>query len=173
MSTKAKMQKVIRVADEAWVGLALLQKEHPEASFTAKQILERVKAEHITPELRPGVQVHIYLHNVANLPPNSARYRMFYRLTGDTYRLFRTGDRSDPARHGKTKPAREDLPERYHALLDWYEQKYAGKETVMSENEDPVLRMRGVGKELWKDTDADEYVRSLRSNWFGDERAEG
>jgi hypothetical protein len=25
-----------------------------------------------------------------------------------------------------------------------------------------------VGKELWADTNADEYVRGLRSNWYGD-----
>jgi hypothetical protein len=29
--------------------------------------------------------------------------------------------------------------------------------------------MYGVGKEIWADTDADEYVRRLRENWFGDE----
>jgi hypothetical protein len=172
MGTGAKMEKVIRVADEAWVGLALLQKEHPEReSFSAKEILERVKSEAATAELRPGVQVHIYLHNVANLPPNSARYRMFYRLPGDGYRLFRTGDRAHPLRHGKSKPEREELPERYHSLLDWYEQKYS-KETIMREEDDPILQMRGVGKEIWKDTNADEYVRDLRSNWFGEEREE-
>jgi len=27
--------------------------------------------------------------------------------------------------------------------------------------------MRGVGKEIWADIDADEYVRSLRANWYG------
>ena len=71
----------IRVADEAWLALALLHREHAEKdSFSAKEILDRVKAEGAHPELRPGVQVHIYLHNVANAEPNSAKYRMFYRL---------------------------------------------------------------------------------------------
>ncbi len=37
----------------------------------------------------------------------------------------------------------------------------------MEEQEDLVLRMFGVGKEIWADTNADEYVRSLRANWFG------
>lgn len=37
----------------------------------------------------------------------------------------------------------------------------------ISESEDPMLQMRGLGKELWADTDADEYVRSLRADWNG------
>jgi hypothetical protein len=35
------------------------------------------------------------------------------------------------------------------------------------EDNDPILQMRGVGKEIWADTDADEYVRTLRANWNG------
>jgi len=174
MSAKAKLQKQILAADEVWVGLALLHVEHPDKeSFTAREILDRVRSEHATPELRPGLQAHIYLHNVANLEPNSARYRMFYRLAGDTYRLFRAGDHAHPARRGKSKPKREELPEKYHYLLDWYEQTYSGKEKQMKEEDDPILQMRGVGKEIWADTNADEYVRGLRANWFGDEPREG
>ena len=36
-----------------------------------------------------------------------------------------------------------------------------------NEEDDPILQMRGVGKEIWADTDADEYVRGLRANWYG------
>jgi hypothetical protein len=39
----------------------------------------------------------------------------------------------------------------------------------MDEQDDPVLQMVGVGKEIWSGTTADEYVRDLRANWFGDE----
>jgi hypothetical protein len=35
------------------------------------------------------------------------------------------------------------------------------------EDDDPILHVRGVGKEIWADIDADEYVRSLRANWYG------
>ena len=173
MSTKAKMAKELRVADEAWIGLALLQRENPDReSFAAREILGRVRTEGATPELRPGLQAHIYLHNVANLEPNSARYRMFYRLPDDTYRLFRAGDRALPSRKGKIKPKREELPEKYHYLLDWYEQTYSGKEKAMREDDDPILQMRGLGKEIWAGTDADEYVRNLRANWYGDQTKE-
>ena len=173
MHTATKMsQSPLLVADEAWCALALLQREQESReSFTAREILDRVKAERASPELRAGVQAHIYLHNVANLEPNSARYRMFYKLPNDTYRLFRTGDQAHPSRKGKMKPAREELPEKDHHLLDWYQNEYCTKESAMKEEDDPILKMRGVGKELWASTDADEYVRDLRSNWYGDQRA--
>ncbi len=171
MNAKSKSaEDLIRVADEAWIGLALLHRDHPDReSFTVREILERVKNERLTPELRPGVQVHIYLHNVANLPPNSARYRMFWKLPDDTFRLIRPGDHPHPLRKGKTKPSREELPERCRYLLDWYEREFCGKATASREEDDPVLQMRGVGKEIWAGIDADEYVRDLRSNWYGTE----
>jgi hypothetical protein len=174
MGTKAiAAEDLIRVADEAWVGLALLHREHPNReSFSAREILDRVKAESLTPELRPGVQVHIYLHNVANVEPNSARYRMFWKLPDDTYRLFGPGDYAHALRKGKTKPDRNELPERYRYLLDWYEQQYCAKAGASKEEDDPVLQMAGVGKEIWAGVDADEYVQGLRSNWFGEESAE-
>jgi|SRR5271166_1981510 len=161
-------ERTIRVADETWLGLALLQHEHPERdSFSAREILDRVKVERVNPELRPGVQAHIYLHNVANAEPNSATYRMFYKLPGDTYRLFRPTDSAHPARKGKMIPKRDELPGKYHYLLDWYEQEYCGKQSVVNEEDDPILKMWGVGKEIWADTNADDYVRDLRSNWYG------
>jgi hypothetical protein len=165
-------ERSIRVADEAWLGLALLQHEHPERdSFSAREILDRVKREQATPELRPGVQVHIYLHNVANAEPNSARYRMFYKLAGDTYRLYRPTDAAHPARKGKMTPERDELPEKYHYLLDWYEREYCAARNTIGEEDDPILQMWGVGKEIWADTNADDYVRDLRSNWYGADHA--
>ena len=97
-------ERSIRVADEAWLALAMLQYEHPDReSFSAKEILDQVKVEHANPELRPGVQVHIYLHNVANVEPNSAKYRMFYKLANDSYRLYRAADVAHAARKGRQR----------------------------------------------------------------------
>src|SRR5213593_3103090 len=99
----------ILVADECWIALARLHKSHPEKkSFSAQEILEQLKEGKAHSRVRAGVPPHIYLHNVANLPPNSARYRMFYRLEDGTYRLFRPGDDSHPSRRGKTHPNRAD-----------------------------------------------------------------
>ena len=92
----------ILVADEVWCALAMLHKNHPQrVSFSAKEILDQVRTEHAHTDIRAGVQAHIYLHNVANLGPNSARYRMFYKLENDTYRLYRPGDAAHPLRKRK------------------------------------------------------------------------
>ena len=72
----------------------------------------------------------------------------------------------------KSNPSEKSCPSNYHYLLDWYEHTYSGKETPMKEEDDPILQMRGLGKEIWADTDADEYVRSLRANWYGDQSKE-
>ena len=91
------------VADECWVALALLHREQPQRiSFTPREILDKISS-NASGAIRAGVQPHVYLHNVANLPPNSARYRMFYRLEDGSLRLWRPGDPHHPARKGKTK----------------------------------------------------------------------
>jgi hypothetical protein len=168
VSSMEAPERSIRVADEAWIALAMLQYEHPDReSFSTREILDQVKVEHANPELRPGVQVHIYLHNVANVEPNSAKYRMFYKLANDSYRLFRATDAAHPARKGKMIPEREELPSKYHYLLDWYEREYSGRQSATKEEDDPILQMRGVGKEIWAGTSADEYVESLRADWYG------
>ena len=158
----------ILVADEVWCALAMLHKNHPQrVSFSAKEILDQVRTEHAHTDIRAGVQAHIYLHNVANLAPNSARYRMFYKLENDTYRLYRPGDPAHPLRKGKIVPKRSELPARYHDLLDWYEREYSKSESATGSAplQDVVLRMWGLGKEIWEGVDADEYVRSLRADW--------
>jgi len=157
-----------KIADECWIALAQLHKTHPEKkSFSASEILDRLRQEKVHSEVRPGVPPHIYLHNVANLPPNSAKYRMFYRLEDGTYRLLRPGDDSHPDRRGKTHPNRADLPSRYHKLLDWYEREYCARSDRSVEENDPVLQMRGVGKEIWADEGGDAFVARERAAWPG------
>jgi hypothetical protein len=159
------MLEPIKVADECWVALAALSKGDPaRAGFSRREILEQIRSEGAYPELRPGVQIHIQQHNVANSPPNAARYRMFYKLADGTYRLFRPGDSYHPSRGGKTQPNRADLPAKYHGLLDWYENEYCGGKTV--EEDDPILKMWGLGQEIWKGVDPDAYVAELRADWL-------
>jgi hypothetical protein len=161
----------VKLADECWVALALLHQSWPErASFSAKEIIERLKSEHAHGELRPGVRPHIHQHLVANLPPESGRYRLFYRLPDGTFRLFRSGDDCHPRRTGKSKPAREDLPVDYRPLLDWYEKEYSP--AASAEEADPIAQMWGLGKDVWEGVDAVEYQRRLRADSIGDYEAE-
>jgi hypothetical protein len=82
-----------------------------------------------------------------------------------TRRLFHPGDPYDPSREGsKTIPEREEIPSQYHELLDWYERRLASRPSERVE-EDPILRLRGLGKEIWANQHPDEYVRRLREGW--------
>ncbi len=39
------------------------------------------------------------------------------------------------------------------------------RENVTVGSDDPILALRGMGKELWEDEDADAYVDRLRDGW--------
>lgn len=80
-------------------------------------------------------------------------------------RLFRKGDPYHPAREGsKIVPEPEELSTQYRYLLDWYRDEYSANRAISIEN-DPILRLRGLGKDIWKGIDPDEYIRQLREGW--------
>jgi hypothetical protein len=156
----------LKVADEVWIVTALLHRENPRREdFKVGEIVERAKKEALAGALRPGVYVHAVQHCVANRQPNPARYRILFETGKNLRRLFRKGDSYHHAREsGKVVPEREDLPEQYRYLLDWYLAEYNGKPSDLNKS-DPLLALRGSGKELWADEHADEYVRRLREGW--------
>ena len=156
----------VSVADEVWVATALLHQEHPERSdFTAKEIEQRAQRENIHGALRPGIYVHAIQHCVANRKPNPGRYRMLFATGKTTRRLFRPGDPSHPERRGaKVAPTKADLPAAYRRLVDWYEETYA-RSGASVQTQDPILALRGVGKEVWSDEAPDAYVQRLRRDW--------
>ena len=156
----------ISVADEVWVATALLHQEHPErADFTAKEIEQRAGRENVYGVLRPGIYVHAISQCVANREPNPGRYRMLFATGKNTRRLFRTGDPAHPARRGaKITPKKADLPPAYRPLLDWYERVYDAAKSERKA-QDPILALRGVGKEVWRDEEPDAYVQRLRRDW--------
>lgn len=156
----------IRVADEVWIATALLHRENPSRlDFTVLEITNRVRQEGIRSVLRPGVYRHAFQHCVANQAPNTGTYRMLFATGKLTRRLFRSGDRFHPERQGtKIVPQREEIPSEYHYLLDWYASDYCAKQLPRAE-EDSILALRGLGKEIWGDENPDEYVRRLREGW--------
>ncbi len=157
----------LRVADEVWVAVASLHKEHPDREdFTIGEIMAQAEKAELTgtTPLRPGVKIHVYLHCVANKPPNPGRYRMLFETVAGRRRLVRPSDPCHPRRAGgKDMPKRHELPSSQHRLLDWYVNEYALARS--SEFEDPVLSLRGLGKALWANEDADAYVRRQREGW--------
>lgn len=157
----------IRVADEVWIAIALLHRQHPEqGDFTVGEIVRRAEVERVTgaDRLRPSVQVHAYLHCVANKAPNPGRYRMLVETTKGRRRLFKPGDPCHPLRaSGKDVPDAREIPSNYGELLDWYRRKYIG--TDGGDDVDPILSLRGMGKAIWEGEDADAYVNRLREGW--------
>jgi hypothetical protein len=157
---------VLRLADEVWIIMAMLHREHPDRDdFSVEEIRKRAHSEHATESLRPGFNVHVIEHCVANRAPNSGRYRMLVETAKGRRRLFRKGDQYHPAREGsKAVPEPEELPTQYRYLLDWYADEYSANRPSAIEN-DPLLKLRGSGKEIWKGIDPDEYIRQLREGW--------
>ena len=104
----------VRVADEVWIATALLHRQHPDRDdFSVGEIVRRAEAEKVTGSgaLRPGVQVHAYLHCVANKAPNPGRYRMLVETSKGRRRLFKPGDPCHPLRaSGKNVPAANAIP---------------------------------------------------------------
>jgi hypothetical protein len=158
----------IKVADEVWIVTALLHREQPwRAGFRASEILDRAVRENLNGAYRPGVQVHIALHCVANRPPNPGRYRMLYSLPGGERRLFRPGDDYHPAREGgKMRPQKADIPREFHALVDWYDREYNGPD-------EPGQSLRGALKPRpsgpapsWEDLD-DAIQRGAADDFTG------
>ena len=158
-----RTNETVLVADEVWIATALLHREHPErGDFTIQEIVRRAEQENLHGRLRPGVQVHASLHCVANKAPNKGAYRMLYATGKHTRRLYQSRDDVHFERKGKIAPSRDQIPPRYHELLDWYETQY-GMNPPKTPRYEKLLALRGSGKGLWPDPDA--YVRSLREGW--------
>ena len=95
---------------------------------------------------------------------------MLYETRSGFRRLYRPGDdihpdRAQVRRLAKSVPRREQIPTKYHDLLDWYETWVEGdniSRPFFSIDDDPLLRLRGSGKHIWADEHADEYVERLR-----------
>ena len=161
------MPNRIRVADEVWLVVASLHQQFAEREdFTVSEIMEHAELSNFCEgnSLRSSVKVHVYLHCVANKPPNPGRYRMLFETKQGFRRLFRQSDLYHPARKGgKDRPGRLELPEALHSYLDWYEKEFLTKE--QNSNRNSLMSLRGFGKEIWLSKDADDYVSSLRAGW--------
>ncbi len=164
MHTIAKPQ--LKVADEVWIAVALLHREHSgRLDFSVEEIVGRAQRENLYGSLRPGVYVHVVQHCVANRPPNPARYRMLLETGPGRRRIFRKGDTYHPQREGgKITPHPGCLPPGYSGLFRWYHE-WSRNMAEADLAQDALLALAGSGRELWADEHADEYVRRLRESW--------
>jgi hypothetical protein len=135
---------ILRVADEAWIATALLHREHPQAEdFSLSQIRERANVEFH--DKRPGLWYHIVSHCVASKPPMPAQYRMLHETGRGKRRLYRAGDPCHPKRRGKIHPDKEQLPDKYRKLVDWYAEDYSHATGESGKSNSPAVLMRFIG----------------------------
>lgn len=166
MKANSYIKDEIKVADEAFLIVALLQRENPaRAGFSVAEIIARAERENITGKLRPGVKQHVYEHAVANLKPGNGKYKMLYRTTDGKVRLLSIGDEVHPARTGKIWPEVEEVPARYRELIAWAKKQYGTQKQSENHWLDGVRQMRGLGKKMWAGEDPDAYVAKLREEW--------
>lgn len=166
MSTKDYTKMDIKVADELFVTVALLQREHPEKeAFSVQEILKRAKQENLTGSLRPGLKVHAYSHAVANLPAHGGKYRILYKNSNGKLRLLQAGDDVHPERTQKIWPNPDEVPERYRPLIAWAQKQYGQQKPQTTRWLEGIFQMRGLGKKIWAGQDADAYVNQLRKDW--------
>ncbi len=172
----------IRIADGVWIAVALLHNEHPDRSdFSEAEIQARFTAESLPRGSHSNtLPAHISSHCVANRPRSRSSsdpsklqggaYRILYETRSGFRRLFRPTDDVHPdrwqsRRESKSIPKREQIPEKYRYLLDWYADWSEGPPPLVPVDDienDPLLRLRGSGRDIWADEHADEYVENLR-----------
>lgn len=166
MSTSTYVKDEIKVADELFVVVALLQRENPgKSAFSLKEIMARAERENIAGKIRPGVKQHAYEHAVANIKPGSGKYRMLYKTAEGKLRLLRAGDDVHPGRTGKIWPNPEEVPARYQPLIVWAQKQYGQPKPERGRWLEGIFQMRGLGKQLWAGQDPDAYVSQLRKDW--------
>ncbi len=161
-----KTTYAVTCATEVFLATCLLHREHPEREdFTVKEIVKRAAKENLFGTLRPGVQVHASTHCVANRRPNPLAHSMLYATGKSTRRLLRAGDDVYPGRNEKHWPAAAEVPPRYLDLLEKAKKDYAMKSERHERKPHPLLKLVGLGAEIWRGVDPDVYVRELREGW--------
>jgi hypothetical protein len=172
----------LRIADGVWIATALLHNEYPERrDFTEAEIQAKFVAEGLPRGQHSNtLPAHISSHCVANRPRSRKRsdptklqggaYRILYETRSGFRRLFLPSDDVHPDRwqsrkRSKYLPVKEQIPDRYWGLLDWYAAWSTQTPPPLPINDiekDPLLLLRGSGRHIWADEHADEYVERLR-----------
>ena len=104
--------------------------------------------------------------------------RVITRLVGRLVQA--TGLRGRQRFHNRTRAARRRMPEiqrmtakqreqqqtkKYRELIEWSKQRYGEENRGGDGWLEGILQLRGLGKEIWRGVDPDEYVRELREGW--------
>jgi hypothetical protein len=116
--------------NELWVAAALLQRNSERRDLPVSDIKAQLRRLNPSRAQQKAVSAYLSDHCVANKKrnPHSIGARIFVDVGYGLRRLYRPGDPTHPDRvHGKYKPERSEIPEKYWPLLDWYENEYQGQ----------------------------------------------
>ena len=160
------VKEQLNIADEVWLATAQLHLDNPNADdFSIEEIVRKAGKFEAPATIRPGIYVHVVQHCVANRPANPGRSRILFETSQGRRRLYRKSDPYHSSRTGsKMTPEPEDIPMEYQKLLLWY----ADWSEQMSRSQvksDPLLQLKGSGRQIWADETPDEYVERLREGW--------
>ena len=168
MAVASYSKSHVKVADELFLVVALLHREQPQRnSFSIPEILARATVEGLSGGRsdQKSLKQHAYEHAAANIPPGQGKYRLVFRETDNSIRLLKQADHVDPRRNGKRWPLLDDIPERYHNLVQWAKKRYESDLEKPPRWLDGLFKLKGLGKEVWEGVDPDKYVRELREGW--------
>jgi len=108
------MSNQLTIHAEVWIAAKILSLE--KKKFTSRELKDIVWREF--QDKRPGVQIHINQHCVANALANPNKLRYLTRLDQGLYKLFEEGDPFHESRAGsRTEPDRALVPEKYQYLF--------------------------------------------------------
>ena len=156
----------MRVADEVWLAVARLHEQFRDREdFTIREILIYAHSRDFSgvKPRRSSFKVRVYSHCVAYNPPNPSLYQMLFETRRGFRRLFRPSDIHHPDREGARETSiRSELPRDLHSIADWYERDVLAAGSPLEQ--DPILSLRGVGKESWSNENVDQYVTNLQAD---------
>ena len=116
--------------DRTWTVVAMLHQQFcTRNDFSRDEIWQKLVGEGFAEESeRDTFKTHLDQQWIANIPASSDNFRLMYETTpGGNIRLFRPGDFTYASRKdqkykpSKSAPIRQEIPEEYWQLLDWYE----------------------------------------------------
>ena len=90
---------------------------------------------------------------------------MSYATGKRTRRLLRSSDEVHSGRTGRIWPEPTVVPPQYGELIAWAKQQYGKESPCRGRWLEGIFQLRGLGRELWRRRDPDEYVRNVRENW--------
>ena len=135
------------IADEVWIACAMLHCENRKRqSFKKEEIVGKIRLEFGS--VKPAHDVHLSLNCIANKLPNPANYKLLYLCDDGSLRLFNEyTDKAHPERRGKVRPVKDELPQKYHYLLEYYDFAYLKNRTsdaIILEFETPMEHLNNA-----------------------------